>query len=61
MIGIKPSQSTVTLKMDSQLKTRDMKVAFAGDSVIQAGDSEIGFKCGRLLNDPGSITCMDKN
>ena len=37
-------------------KTQDGIIAFGGDSVTRAGDQEIGFKCKRLLHDPGGIT-----
>ena len=43
--------------MDSLGKTQDGKIAFGGGSVTRVGDQEMGFKCGRLLRDPGGITC----
>ena len=34
------------------------KISFTGDSVTQAGDYEMGFKCRRLPYDPGGIICI---
>ena len=42
--------------MDSQEK-QDGIITFGGDSITRARDQEMGFKYGRLLHDPGGITC----
>ena len=62
MIRTKLGRSTVTHIMDSHKKLGiGFFFFFMGESVTQAEDREMGYKCKRLPHDPADITCMIMN